>query len=131
MYLIDTNICIYLINQSNEKLHRKIASFHPYEISVSAVSVAELEYGVSKSRYAGKNKSALHKFLSAFEILPFDDRDAESYGMLRAYLEASGTPIGAYDMQIAAQGLSRGATVVTNNIREFERVPSLRVENWA
>ena len=130
MYLIDTNICIYLINGSSDKLRRKIESFQPYEIAVSAISVAELEYGVSKSLYVEKNRTTLHKFLSAFEILPFDDRDAESFGIVRAHLEKMGTPIGAYDMQIAAQGITRDIIVVTNNVREFERVPTLRVENW-
>ena len=130
MYLIDTNICIYLINGSSEKLRQRIETFRPYEIAISSISVAELEYGVSKSRYTEQNSKTLHKFLSAFEILPFDDRDAESFGMIRAYLEKMGTPIGAYDMQIAAQGIARNITVVTNNIREFERVPSLHVENW-
>jgi tRNA(fMet)-specific endonuclease VapC len=130
MFLIDTNICIYLINGTNEKLRRRIESFHPYEIAVSAISVAELEYGVSKSRHIEQNRTTLHKFLSAFEILPFNDRDAESFGLIRAHLEKMGIPIGAYDMQIAAQGIARGIAVVTNNVREFERVPTLRVENW-
>ena len=130
MHLIDTNICIYLINGSSKNLQQKIESFHPYEIAVSAISVAELEYGASKSQHVGLNRTTLHKFLSAFEILPFDDRDAESFGIIRAHLEKMGTPIGAYDMQIAAQGIARGIIVVTNNVREFERVPSLHVENW-
>jgi tRNA(fMet)-specific endonuclease VapC len=78
-------------------------------------------------------KTSLHirqKFLSAFEILPFDDKDAESFGVIRAHLENIGSPIGAYDLQIAAQGVARDIVVVTNNVREFERVPSLCVENW-
>jgi tRNA(fMet)-specific endonuclease VapC len=130
MYLIDTNICIYLINGSSKNLQQKIESFNPYEIAVSAISVAELEYGASKSQHVEQNRTTLHKFLSAFEILPFDDRDAESFGIIRAHLEKRGTPIGAYDMQIAAQGIAKGIIVVTNNVREFERVPSLHVENW-
>jgi tRNA(fMet)-specific endonuclease VapC len=130
MFLIDTNICIYLINDSSEKLRIRIESYQPYEIAVSAISVAEIEYGVSKSQHMDQNRTTLHKFLSAFEILPFDDRDAESFGVIRAHLEKKGTPIGTYDMQIAAQGIGRDIVVVTNNVREFERVPSLRVENW-
>lgn len=130
MFLIDTNICIYLINGSSDQLRRRIEAFNPYQILVSAISVAELEFGVSKSRFIEENRTALHKFLSAFEILSFDDRDAESFGAIRAFLERKGTPIGSYDMLIAAQGVARNLTVVTNNVREFERVPSLRVVNW-
>ena len=130
MFLIDTNICIYLINGPNESLRNRIESYDPFQISVSAISVAELEYGAAKSKFTEKNRTTLHKFLSAFEILPFDDKDAETFGTIRAFLEQKGTPIGGYDMQIAAQGLARGLTVVTNNAREFERVPSLRVVNW-
>ena len=130
MFLIDTNICIYLINGSNKKLQRRIESYHPFEIAVSAISAAELEYGASKSQFVEQNRTTLHKFLSAFEILPFNDQDAESFGAIRAHLEKMGIPIGAYDMQIAAQGIARDIVVVTNNVREFERVPSLRVENW-
>jgi tRNA(fMet)-specific endonuclease VapC len=122
---------MYLPDQrSSKNLQQKIESFNPYEIAVSAISVAELEYGASKSQHVEQNRTTLHKFLSAFEILPFDDRDAESFGIIRAHLEKRGTPIGAYDMQIAAQGIAKGIIVVTNNVREFERVPSLHVENW-
>jgi tRNA(fMet)-specific endonuclease VapC len=130
MFLIDTNICIYLINGSSEKLRQRIESFNPYHIAVSAISVAELEYGISKSQHKERNRTILQKFLSAFEILPFDDKDAESFGVIRAHLENIGSPIGAYDLQIAAQGVARDIVVVTNNVREFERVPSLCVENW-
>ena len=130
MYLIDTNICIYLINGTNPSLRKRIESFDPFRISVSAITVAELEYGAAKSKFTDINRTTLHKFLSAFEILPFDDRDAVAFGAIRAFLEQNGTPIGGYDMQIAAQGLARGLTVVTNNVREFERVPSLQVGNW-
>ncbi len=130
MYLIDTNICIYLINGSSDKLSQRIETFDPFELSVSAISVVELEYGASKSLRVEQNRITLHKFLSAFEIVPFDDKDAESFGIIRAHLEKLGTPIGAYDMQIAAQGIARNLIVVTNNMNEFERVPSLRLENW-
>lgn len=112
------------------KPRRRIEAAHPYKTAVSSVSVAELEYGVSKSQHIEKNRTTLHKFLSAFEILSFDDRDAESLGVIRAHLERMGTPIGADDLLIAAQAIARNIAVVTNNVREFERVPSLRVENW-
>lgn len=83
-----------------------------------------------ESLYADRNRTTLHKFLSAFEILPFNDKDAEAFGVIRAHLEKIGTPTGANNLQIAAQGVARDIVVVANNVCEFERVPSLRVENW-
>ena len=129
MYLIDTNICIYLIKNQNKDLRLKVEQQKPYEISISAISVAELEYGASKSKHVEKNRIALQNFLSSFEIIPFDDRDAEQFGIVRAYLEKQGQPIGTYDLEIASQALARGFIVVTNNKREFRRVPGLKVEN--
>jgi tRNA(fMet)-specific endonuclease VapC len=131
MYLIDTDICIYLIKYRDARLRSKVESHAPYDLSVSAVTVAELEYGVAKSARVRQNRMALRKFLSAFEIIPFDDRDAEQFGLIRAFLQRKGTPIGPYDLQIAAQGLARGWPVVTNNENEYRRVPGLTVENWA
>jgi tRNA(fMet)-specific endonuclease VapC len=90
-----------------------------------------VEYGVCKSLAPEKNRNMLVQFLSPFEILPFDDRDAQVYGMIRSHLERQGTPIGPLDMQIAAQALSRCLTIVTNNAREFERVPGLELQNWS
>lgn len=95
------------------------------------VTVAEMEYGASKSLYREKNRKALLGFLSNFtHIIDFSSEDAEGYGILRAYLEKKGLPIGAYDMQIAAQALSRNLKIITNNISEFSRVPDLKVEDW-
>ena len=131
MYLIDTNICIYLITERSESVRKRIEEENPYHVAISAISVAELEYGVAKSRHIKQNRTALRSFLSAFEIIPFDDRDAEQYGLIRALLEKQGQPIGAYDLEIASQGLARNMTVVTNNEKEFRRVPGLVVENWA
>ena len=130
MYLIDTDICIYLITNRDAGLRAKVESFAPYEISVSAVTVAELEFGVAKSARVQQNRMALRNFLSAFEIIPFDDRDAEQFGLIRAFLQRKGTPIGPYDLQIASQGLARGWPVVTNNEDEYRRVPGLVAENW-
>ena len=131
MYLIDTNICIYLIRQRDPQLSEKVQKYQPYEIGVSAITVAELSYGVAKSKRLQQNREALQNFLSAFEIVPFDDRDAEQFGALRVWLERQGQPIGPYDLQIASQALARRWTVVTNNVREFRRVPELSVENWS
>ena len=130
MYLIDTNICIYLITKRSESVRKRIEEEKPYQVAISAISVAELEYGVAKSRHIEQNRTALRNFLSAFEIIPFDDRDAEQFGVIRALLEKQGQPIGAYDLEIASQGLARNMAVVTNNEKEFRRVPGLMVENW-
>ena len=130
MYLIDTNICIYLIMNRNESVRKRIEEEKPYQVAVSAVSAAELAYGAAKSRHIEQNRRVLRNFLSAFEIVPFDDRDAEQFGIIRALLEKQGQPIGVYDLEIASQGLARNMTVVTNNEKEFRRVPGLTVENW-
>ena len=130
MYLIDTNICIYLIMNRNESVRKRIEEEKPYQVAVSAVSAAELAYGAAKSRHIEQNRRVLRNFLSAFEIIPFDDRDAEQFGIIRALLEKQGQPIGVYDLEIASQGLARNMTVVTNNEKEFRRVPGLTVENW-
>ena len=130
MYLLDTNICIYIINQNPKSVVKKITGLNPQEIKISSVSVAELEFGVSKSRQREKNRAALSNFLSAFEIIPFDAQDAEIYGIIRAELEREGNPIGPYDLQIAAQALSRNLILVTNNTTEFTRIKKLALENW-
>ncbi len=131
MYLLDTNICIYIIKKTPPAIVEKIKTFQPNHIKISAISLAEMEYGVAKSVYREKNKAALIDFVSAFDIIAFDDNDAELYGLIRANLEQRGCVIGPYDMEIAAQALSRNLTLVTNNVFEFERIPNLKIENWA
>jgi tRNA(fMet)-specific endonuclease VapC len=131
MYLLDSNICIYIINNRPKKVVQKIKQFSPPEIKLSSISIAELEYGVSKSENREKNRQALINFASAFDIVNFNDDDAEIYGIIRADLEKKGQIIGPYDMQIAAQAISRSITLVTNNVREFSRVKNLKIENWA
>lgn len=131
MYLLDTNICIYIINNKPLKVVNHIKKLKPYQIKLSAISLAELEYGVSKSRNRNENRRALVHFASAFDILAFDDRDAEVYGLLRADLEKKGRVIGPYDMEIAAQAITRKLILVSNNTAEFSRIPDLRLENWA
>ncbi len=130
MYLLDTNICIYIINKQPEQVIHHVKTLKPHQIKLSAISLAELEYGVSKSRNREKNRTALVDFVSAFDILEFGDSDAEYYGVIRAGLEKKGQIIGPYDMQIAAQALSRDLILVTNNTKEFERIHGLKVENW-
>ena len=130
MYLLDTNICIYAINGRNPKIIDAFKSHTVGEIALSAVTLAELEYGASKSARREHNRLMLIGFASPFKILPFDSGDAEIFGILRARLESVGTPIGPYDLQIAAQALARNHVLVTNNVREFERIPGLKIENW-
>ena len=131
MYLLDTNICIYIINKSPVNVVEKIKTFKPSQIKLSSISLGELQYGVYKSRRKKGNKKALTDFVSAFDIVGFDDGDAEIFGILRADLEARGLVIGSYDMQIAAQAIKRDLTLVTNNTKEFGRIRNLRIENWA
>ncbi len=101
------------------------------EVCISSITVAELDCGVEKSALPEQNRDALNEFLAPFEIMPFDDRAAEAYGRIRADLERRGTPIGSMDMLIAAHAQSLGVPLVTNNVKEFKRVPYLQVQNWA
>ena len=129
MILLDTNICIYVINTKPPEV---LARFHQYrlgDIGISSVVAAELAYGVAKSQSA-RNRAALEMFMAPLEILPFDEQAIWRYGDLRAQLERRGLPIGSLDTMIAAHALSLDATLVTNNTREFERVAGLRLENW-
>lgn len=128
--MVDTNICIYLIKNKSEMLLQRIELQNTKNIGVSAISVAELEYGISKSLYPEKNRTALIEFLSSFEIIPFTDLDAEAFGNIRVYLNKRGTPIGPYDLQIAAQCISRDLILITNNVKEFKRVLNLKIEKW-
>ncbi|MCL2130824.1 MAG: type II toxin-antitoxin system VapC family toxin [Treponema sp.] len=130
MYLLDTNICIYIINKHSTKIIKKINSLNPQEIAVSSITVAEMEYGASKSKNREMNRSALKRFLSSFNIINFDTRDAEIYGIIRAELERNGNIIGPYDMQLVAQALRWDYIFVTNNTKEFKRINQLKLENW-
>ena len=129
-YLLDTNICVYAINNRHPKLTNKILTILPDEIAVSSITVGELEYGAAKSKWGERTRQTLYAFLSNYTILPFDSADAICFGNLRAALALTGTPIGAYDVMIAAQGLTKGLTVVTHNTVEFSRVPKLGLEDW-
>lgn len=131
MFLLDTNICIYAVEGVYPYIAKKLLKIHPDSIKISTVTVMELEYGVTKSKWGDKNRAVLRNFLASFDVIPFTGEDALLCGKLRAELIASGTSIGAYDLMIATQGLSRGLTVVTHNIREFERIPNLKLIDWA
>jgi tRNA(fMet)-specific endonuclease VapC len=130
MYLLDTNICIYIINNNPKQVVMKIKQHKPNQIKLSSISLGELEYGVSKSNQREQNRNALMDFVSAFDIVDFNDYDAEVYGLIRADLEKKGQIIGPYDMQIAAQAITRDLVLVTNNAKEFSRIINLQLENW-
>jgi tRNA(fMet)-specific endonuclease VapC len=128
--LLDTNICIYLIKQQPPSVLERFLSHPVGDIGLSSITVAELAYGVMKSRHPAKNRLALEQFLIPLDVAAFDQDAARAYGRLRAQLEQKGSPIGSMDLLIAAHALSLDVRLVTNNLREFRRVPGLRVENW-
>jgi tRNA(fMet)-specific endonuclease VapC len=130
-YLIDTNICIYIINKRPIDVIRRFKTYEVGEIGISAITVSELQYGVAKSGHSERNQQRLEEFLTPFELVPYDEKAASVYGTIRSQLERRGLTIGPLDMLIAAQAVSRDLVLVTNNTREFERVKKLRLENWA
>lgn len=129
-YLLDTNACISYLNNSASPVCSKMQKLKPSEILLCSVVEAELYYGVMKSAAHSKNLARLKPFLSQFESLPFDSKAAHEFGRIRADLAKAGTPIGPFDLQIAAIALANKLTVVTHNTREFSRVTGLRLEDW-
>ncbi len=129
-YLLDTNVCIALIRRRPPPLIRRLTHHAPDSIAVSTITVAELAFGVMKSADPEGNRAALEQFLLPLDVVAFDAAASAAYGRVRADLERRGLGIGALDTLIAAHAASLGATVVTNNVREFARVPSLAVEDW-
>jgi tRNA(fMet)-specific endonuclease VapC len=129
-YLLDTNMCIYIIKQKDTAVLRKLQSFKEGEVAISSISIAEFEYGVAKSAQSQRNRLALASFLIPFEVIDFDREAATDYGLIRAWLEKEGKPIGSMDILLAAQARSRGIVLVTNNEKELGKVPGLQLENW-
>ena len=129
-YMLDTNICIYVIKHKPETVIRNFLSHDSEEICISAVTYAELMHGVEKSAAIDKNKIALTMFLSPITVLEFHASAAEEYGKIRANLERKGTPIGPMDLLIAGHAKAEGLVLVTNNTREFLRVEGLMLEDW-
>jgi tRNA(fMet)-specific endonuclease VapC len=129
-FLLDTNICVLLIRQKSPQVLAKLRSYPIPAIGISAITVAELQYGVQKSGQPAQNQQALDQFLLPLTIIPFDDGAALVYGQIRAYLEAQGLPIGALDTLIAAQAVNDNLILATNNVRDFSRVPGLKIEDW-
>ncbi|MBL7222742.1 MAG: type II toxin-antitoxin system VapC family toxin [Candidatus Brocadiae bacterium] len=130
-FLLDTNICIYIIKRQPPRVLQRLCECDITDVGISSITLSELEFGVEKSTRPAQNRLALAQFVAPLEILPYGDRAAAAYGRIRAALESKGKPIGALDTLIAAHALALGATLVTNNTREFRRVPDLPVENWA
>lgn len=130
MWMLDTNICIYIIKRKPPAVHERLAKLPVDQIAVSSITLGELRHGVEKSSARERNERVLHQFLAHVAVLTWDDAAAVHYGEIRAFLERKGTPIGAMDLMIAAHARSRQATLVTHNSREFQRVPDLLWEDW-
>ena len=130
MILLDTNICIYLIKRKPQEVLQRFNAYDVGDIAISSITVAELEFGVQKSKFIQQNKQALVQFLLPLTIVDFDASAANTYGLIRARLEKKGTPIGSLDTLIAAHAVSLKATLITNNVKEFVRVSGLKIENW-
>ena len=129
-YYLDTNTCVYYLKGINDGIVKTLLSHHPDEIKIPAVVKAELLYGVEKSKRKEENIEKVIKFLFPFEIVSFDDEATYEYSQLRAELEAKGEIIGPNDLLIASTVLAKKGILVTNNEREFRRVPNLKIENW-
>ena len=129
-YLLDTNICVLLIRQKSPQVLTRLTGHPITDIGISAMTVAELQYGVQKSSRPAQNEQALDQFLLPLTIISFDENDAVAYGQIRANLEAQGLPIGALDTLIAAQAVQHNLILATNNVLEFARVPGLAIEDW-
>lgn len=133
MYLLDTNIVSYFLRGASPALNQRILDSAPEALAVSIISAGELRYGLSRlppSRRAAQLTHHLDALLTAVAVLALPPEAAQHYGTARSQLEAAGTPIGGNDPWIAAHALSQDLTLVTHNIREFERVPGLKLENW-
>ena len=128
-YLLDTNICIFLMKNSFPSMTDRMLRLDPDDFAVSSITLFELEYGAAKSKWGERTRDSLYSFLAPFAVLPFDPDDAIAAGIIRALLEAQGSPIGPYDLQIAAQAYTRQLSVITHNTDEFSRVPGLRTED--
>ena len=129
-FMLDTDVCIALIRQSSSSLIERIISTPMGEIGLSAITVAELQFGVERSQRREQNQEALLQFLLPFEIADFDSKAAVEFGHIRAELEGNGLSIGSYDLLIASHACSLGVVLVTGNVNEFGRVKGLNMENW-
>jgi tRNA(fMet)-specific endonuclease VapC len=129
-YMLDTKICIYIIKQKPADVIKQFQKTQISTIGISSITLSELVYGAVKSSNPDQNQLALAQFTAPLEILPYGDEAAQYYGHIRSYLEKKGKLIGSLDMLIAAHALSIGGILITNNEKEFKRVPNLKIENW-
>lgn len=129
-YLLDTNICIYLIKKRPTEVLERFRQHPPKDVAISTITLFELQYGIEKSQYRQRSEDALAKFLLPLDLVDLDHSAAIEAASIRAQLEKNGMPIGPYDLLIAGVARSQGMTLVTNNTREFERITELRLENW-
>lgn len=129
-FLLDTNICIYIIKNQYVQLVKKLRQTGVENIGISTITVAELEYGVANSNRPAESMTKLYEFLVPFTIIDFDMDSARFYGKIRKELKDIGQPIGPMDTLISSIALAHGFTLVTNNVKEFARVPKLKIENW-
>ncbi len=130
MYLLDTNACIRILNSSSSALVTRLREHRPDEIALCSMVKAELLFGAQRSSRIAENLRLLDRFFEPFYSLPFDDNCVQAFGRIRAELERAGTPIGPYDLLIAATAIAGDRTLVTANTREFSRVAGLTIENW-
>ena len=128
--MLDTNTCIYIIKRKPPNVIERFKQTEISQIGISSITLSELFYGVSKSSKPEQNKIALMQFVAPLEILSYDDEAAQYYGDLRTHLEKQGTPIGSLDMLIAAHALSIACILITNNEKEFIRIPNIKIDNW-
>ena len=130
MYFLDTNICAYFMSPKYPAVKAQFRLRDPQDLFVSALVAAELAYGVALSARVEANRKNLDAFLSLLQVVPWDDQAMWHYGEQKARLKKTGAQIGEMDLLIGCQALALGATLVTNNMREFERIEGLQVENW-
>lgn len=130
MVLLDTNACIRILNRSSEPLIARLEATPPDQVRLCSVVKAELLHGARRSSRVEENLQLLSRFFAPIASLPFDDRSAAEYGVIRADLERAGTPIGPNDLLIASTARAHDLTLVTHNLREFSRVAGLRIEDW-
>lgn len=128
-YMLDTNICIYVMKTYPPELRDKFNALAE-QLCISSITLGELHYGAEKAARRVENLKAIEHFVARLEVLSFGDKAAAHYGQLRAELERAGTPRGPHDMQIGGHARSEGLIIVTSNLREFARMPGVRVENW-
>jgi tRNA(fMet)-specific endonuclease VapC len=128
-YMLDTDICIFVLRNRPERVRQRFRQLAD-ELCISTITVGELFYGVERSSRRGENRRTVEEFLGNLTVLPFTIRGAAHFAQLRAELARAGVICGPYDMLIAGHARSEDLTVVTNNVREYGRVPGLQVENW-